>query len=182
MRYPKTNTDIYTKNLEIALNEYKDTFVYVKPTKKAKYEDYIVHLETINHLDIIKNLFRGVHYHIATRYSLNPFIIHPDTMNKLKTINTDFVVYYMIFEDKISSSFWDIAEKNINKKIEDLPNRWILFDNPNMYFKMEDEHIGLFKVDPALRTKLSVLSDVLDATILFNFSIPRSGTTNDNNR
>jgi len=154
MKVMKTNTIKYLQQLETAIKTSDKNFVYVKPSKYSKFKDYILNYKHIHKFVMFNEIFKKYRYAHYTQYNLNPFDIHPQTYNKLKSIQNDFVLYYTIFENAVSEKIWKYAESNINEVLRDSSSDWVSFGDSvmsNMEFKMVHHCIGVYTINPTKR-------------------------------
>lgn len=190
MKVNKTNTTDYLERLEDTILNDDNSFIEVRTSEYSKFSDYIINYDVLPKYAKLKKLFKGRNYKFHTLYDLNPFKIHPNTYTKLKKLNDEFVVYYVIFENGVSQKSWRNLEIKITECLYNSSgNSWSFSDTnkTNMYFEMVDFCIGAFKVlhDKRINSKLK---RTYFAEMMLNFSWTYSrddGTTttfNNDNR
>ena len=155
MKENKTNTTDYLKRLEGVITNDDNIFIKVQTSEESHYSDYILNYNRLLNFGNLKKLFKGRDYKFYTLYDLNPFKIHPNTYAKIKKLDDEFVICYMIFENGVSQKMWREAELDITKALLDSSGMsWSSSYRSlktNMYFEMVDFCVGAFKVYPGNR-------------------------------
>jgi len=158
----KTNTVDYLNNLQNKLEFEGRNFLKVDIDKNSRLRDYILNFNILPEFTTLLEAFKNHNYTCYTLYNLNPFKVHPMVMDKIKKIDNQYVLYYIILDCSISKKRWKDIEREITEVMYDasgssFTNYWRGGSNRarnskcNMYFEMLDYQIGAFKVNPAKR-------------------------------